>query len=70
MDGTKTVNWSNVQDWAARYENERTIITLNVGGETSIVSVPRKSQPEPIGNAFARVEGGFTGLAQTCSTKP
>ncbi|WP_156359253.1 hypothetical protein [Sphingomonas sp. Leaf242] len=70
MDGTKTVNWSEVQDWAARDENERTIIELNDGHETSVVSVPTKPQPEPIGNAFARVEGGFIVLAETCAKKP
>lgn len=70
MDGTKTVNWSKVQDWAARDENERTIIELNDGHETSVVSVPTKPQPEPIGNAFARVEGGFIVLVETCAKKP
>ncbi|WP_133031272.1 hypothetical protein [Sphingomonas sp. PP-CE-1G-424] len=70
MDSTKTVNWSKVQDWAARDENERTIIELNDGHETSVVSVPTKPQPEPMGNAFARVEGGFIVLAETCSKKP
>lgn len=70
MDGTKTVNWSKVQDWAARDENERTIIELNDGRETSVVSVPTKPKPEPIGNAFACVEGSFIVLAETCSKRP
>ncbi len=70
VDGTKTVNWSQVQDWAARDESGRTIIELNDGRGSSVVSVPTKPQPEPIGNAFARVEGGFIVLAETCAKKP
>ena len=64
--GATTLNWAKVGDWAARYEGDQRIIPIDDGNGAHAIGVPAKPQPEPVGDAGARVEGGFGMLADSC----
>ncbi len=65
--GTATIDWSKVDDWAARIEGSQRIIPIDDGsGSAHLIGVPEKPQPEPVGNAGALVESGFGSLADNC----
>ena len=65
--GKIPVNWAAVGTWAAHDQDGRTIIDIDDGGGTHAVSVPSTKQSEPVGDAAARLDGGFGMIADTCS---
>lgn len=67
--GVATVNWAKVGDWAAHDKDGRTTIDIDDGAGHHPVSVPSKPAPEPVGDAAARLDGGFSVIADSCSAK-
>ena len=67
VDKTTTIDWSKVGNFAGRDEAGRTVLDIDDGDGTHAISVPAGTQPEPLGNASARVDGGFSVIADSCA---
>lgn len=66
--GSTTIDWTKVKDWASRDEGGQRITPIDDGNGAHQVGVPAEAQPEPIGDAGALVESGFSSLADGCQS--
>ena len=62
-----TIDWSKVGNFAGRDEAGRTVLDIDDGAGSHAISVPSGDQPEPLGNAAGRVDGGLSVIADSCA---
>jgi hypothetical protein len=66
--GSATIDWTKVADWASRDIDGERVTPIDDGSGAHRVGVPAEPQPEPIGDAGALVESGFSSLADGCQS--
>ena len=64
--GTTAIDFRKVGNFAGRDEGTRWAVDLDDGSGSHTISVPGGTQPEPLGNASARVNGAFGVIADMC----
>ncbi len=61
-DGTGSIDWRKVGNFAGRDNGDRWELPV----DNHVISVPGGEQPEPLGNASARVESALSVIADSC----
>lgn len=62
-----SIDWTKVKNIVGRDRGSETDIVIQAGNQNHIISVPKAKQPEPVGNAYARVNGAFGTMALGCA---
>lgn len=65
-DGTGTIDWRKVGNFAGRDAGDRWELAVDDGRGNHVIGVPAGEQPEPLGNASARVESALSVIADSC----
>jgi hypothetical protein len=67
-DSTIVIDWSHVGNYAGRLVDGRESFAIDDGKGVHTIAVPAGQQPEPLGNAGARVDGGMGVIADSCAS--